>query len=195
MNTRILVSVRMGRGSGAERLTAARRFDCSDVDFLHFHHRVERALSRSGIGICDRLSEGDRRDLPRQSPFVLAPPARAFLAAVADDRVPVTIRFRLVLRRDLKRERFVVLERGSAVEPEAGNAQYGEVDGEHVPLLPRREVSRCTVHRADRRIGKGLGVEPRRFFGIAIVPKTNRILCWLRHFTSPLLFGGTRWMY
>ena len=36
---------------------------------------------------------------------------------------------------------------------------------------------------------------PRRFFGIAIVPKANRILCWLRHFTSPLLSGGTRSMF
>src|SRR5947207_1639500 len=34
------------------------------------------------------------------------------------------------------------------------------------------------MHRTDGRIGKGLGVKPRR---VLIVPKTNRVLCWLRH--------------
>src|SRR6185295_8929562 len=96
--------------------TAARRLDCSDVDLSHFHHRIERALGGSGIG--DRFRQGDRRNLPGQSPFVLAPAARALLAAVADDRVPVAIRFGLVSGCDLKRERFVVLARGTAIEPE-----------------------------------------------------------------------------
>src|SRR5262245_23524131 len=91
--------------------TAARRLDCSDVDLFHLHHRIERALGGSGIGIGDRFRQGDRRNLPGQSPFVLAPAARALLAAVADDRVPVAIRFGLVSGCDLKRERFVVLER------------------------------------------------------------------------------------
>src|SRR6267142_1546739 len=76
--------------------TAARRLDCSDVDVFHLHHRIERALGGSGIGIGDRFRQGDRRNLPGQSPFVLAPAARALLAAVADDRVPVAIRFGLV---------------------------------------------------------------------------------------------------
>ena len=154
--------------------------------FFICHHRIERALGGGGIGIGDRLRQGDRRDLPGQSPFVLAPAARALLAAVADDRVPVAIRFGLVGGRDLKRERLVVLERGSAVEPEARNAHHGELDGQHVPFLPRRKVARCAVHRADGRIGKGLGVEPRRLLGVAVVPEANRVLCWLRHVTSPL---------
>jgi hypothetical protein len=68
-------------------LTAARCLDCSDVDFFHLHHRIERALGGSGIGTGDRLWQGDRRNLPGQSPFVLTPAARALLAAVADDRV------------------------------------------------------------------------------------------------------------
>jgi hypothetical protein len=29
--------------------TAARRFDCSDVDLFHLHHRIERALGGSGM--------------------------------------------------------------------------------------------------------------------------------------------------
>src|SRR5689334_5812710 len=91
--------------------TAARRLDGGDVDLLHLHHRIERALGGSRIGVGDRLRQGDRCNLPGQSPFVLAPAARALLAAVADDRVPVTIRFGLIGGGDLKRERFVVLER------------------------------------------------------------------------------------
>jgi hypothetical protein len=81
-------------------------------------------------------------------PFVLAPTAGAFLAAVADDGVPVAVRFGLVNGCDLKRERFVVLERGSAIETDAGNAHQVEFDRQRVPFLPRRKVSRCAVHRA-----------------------------------------------
>src|SRR5436305_12135611 len=76
--------------------TAARRLDGGDVDLLHLHHRIERALGDGGIGIGDRLGQSDRRNLPRQSPFVLAPAARTLLAAVADDGVPVPIGFGLV---------------------------------------------------------------------------------------------------
>src|SRR5438552_14772553 len=83
--------------------TAARRFDCSDVDLFHLHHRIERALGDSGIGIGNCLGQGDRRDLPGQSPFVLAPAALTLLAAIADNRVPIAIRFGLVSGCDLKR--------------------------------------------------------------------------------------------
>src|SRR5512143_3230297 len=95
--------------------TAARRLDCGDVDLVHLHHRIERALCGSAIGIGDRFCQGDRRNLPGQSPPVLAPATRALLAAVADDRVPVAMRFGLVTRCDLKRERFVVLARRPAL--------------------------------------------------------------------------------
>src|SRR3954470_11896993 len=73
--------------------TAARRLDCSDVDLLHLHHGVEHALSGSGVGTGDGLRQHDRRNLPGQSPFVLAPAAHTLLAAIADNRVPVAIRF------------------------------------------------------------------------------------------------------
>ena len=129
--------------------TAARRLDCSDVDLFHLHHRIERALGGSGIGTGYRFGQSDRRDLPGQSPFVLAPAARTLFAAVADDRVPVTISFGLVSGCDLKRERFVVLECGSAIEPEAGNPHHGKLYRQHIPFLPGRKVSRCAMHRAD----------------------------------------------
>src|SRR5688572_25579585 len=104
--------------------TAARRLDCRDVNLSHIHHRIERALGGSAIRIGYRLHQGYRRDLPGKAPFVLAPAALALLAAVADDRVPVAIRLGLIGGCDLKREGFVVLERGSAIESDAGNSHH-----------------------------------------------------------------------
>lgn len=52
----------------------------------------------------------------QDTPFVFAAAALTLLAAVVDDGVPVTISFRLVNGCDLKREGFVVLELGAAVE-------------------------------------------------------------------------------
>src|SRR5215475_181064 len=165
--------------------TAARRLDCSDVDLFHPHHRIERALGGSSIGIGYRFCQSQRRNLPGQAPFVLAPAACALFAAVADDRVPVTIRFGLVSGCDLKRECFVVLEMGAAIEPEAGNSHHGKLDRQHIPLLPRRKISRCAVYRANGGIGEDLGVKTRRLLGVAIVPQANRVLCLLHHVTSP----------
>src|ERR1051326_2359661 len=95
--------------------TAPRRFDCSNVDLAHLRHRIEDALGSSAIGIGYPFEQGDWRNLPGHSPFVLAPTARAFLTAVGDDRVPITICLGLVGGCDLKRERFVMLKFRSAV--------------------------------------------------------------------------------
>jgi hypothetical protein len=165
--------------------TAAGRFDCRDVDFLHLHHGIERALGGGGVRIGDRLCQGDWGNLPGQAPFVLAPTAVALLAAVADDGVPVAIGFGLVGGGDLKRECEAVLDSGAAVEAEAGDAHHGKFDGQYVALLPGWVVSRGAVDGADGGIGKGFGVKPRRVLGVAIVPKANRVLCWLYHVTSP----------
>lgn len=56
------------------------------------HHGIERALSGSGIGIGDRFRQGDRRNLPGQAPFILAPVVRTLLSAVTDDLVPIAKR-------------------------------------------------------------------------------------------------------
>src|SRR5262245_43308884 len=82
--------------------TATRGLDCSNIDLLHLHHRVESALGGGGVGIVDRLGQGDRGDLPGYPPFVLAPAAGALLTSVPDDRVPVAIRLGLIIGRDLK---------------------------------------------------------------------------------------------
>ena len=130
-------------------LTAACRLDCSDGDLFHLHHRIKRALGGGGIEVGYRFRQSHRRNLPGQAPFVLAPAARTLFAAVADDRVPVTIGFSLVSSCDLKRECLVVLERGSTIESEAGNSQYDKLDRQHIAFLAGRKVSRCRVHRAN----------------------------------------------
>src|SRR5437868_1042550 len=81
----------------------AGRLDFRDIDLRHPHHRIERAFGDGGIGIRDRLGERDRRDLPGQSPFILAPTAFARLSAVSHDRIPVTVRLRLINGRNLER--------------------------------------------------------------------------------------------
>jgi hypothetical protein len=75
------------------------------------------------------------------------------LTAVADDCVPVTIGFGLISGRNLKRERLAVLERGSAIEPEAWNAHHRKLDRQHVSFFAGGKVSRRAVHRADGRVG------------------------------------------
>src|SRR6185369_13891577 len=111
-----------------------------------------------------------------KAPFVLAPAACALLAAVADDGVPVTVGFGLVGGRDLKRERFAVLERGPAVEPDAGNTKHREIDRQYLSFLPGRKISGREVHGANGRVRKGLGIEAGRFLGVAVVPDADRIL-------------------
>src|SRR5512133_1791338 len=108
--------------------TSTRRLDCGDVDLSHLQHRIEGALGDGGIGIGDRFDQSDRRNLPGQAPFVFAPSAGTLFAAVADDRVPVTIGFSLVSGCNLERECFAVLERGAAIEPEAGDSHHYELD-------------------------------------------------------------------
>ena len=74
-----------------------RSIDHGNVDFPHRHHRIGRPFDGYAVGTDECL---------------------ALLSTVAYDRVPVAIRFTLVFGRNLKRDRFVVLEGGSAIEPE-----------------------------------------------------------------------------
>src|ERR1700704_6068412 len=110
---------------GWRALAASRRLDFGDVDLLHRHHRVERAPGLSAAGR-HRFGQHARGDLPGEAPAVLAPAARAFLAAIADNPVPVAVRLRLIVGGDLEGERLAVLERRAAVEPDARNAEDGE---------------------------------------------------------------------
>src|SRR5262249_14641546 len=86
------------------------RLDLGDVDILHGHRRLERALGRGAVRVFDRFDQGARRDLPVQAPLVFTPSARAFLTAVPDNRIPQPVGFGLIVGRDLERKCLVVLE-------------------------------------------------------------------------------------
>src|SRR6187431_2353947 len=102
------------------RSAPPRCLDRGDVDLLHRHHRLEGALCLIATSR-KRVIEHARGDLPGEAPAVLAPAALAFLAAVADDRVPVAIRLFLIVCGDLEGKRLAVLELRAAVETETGN--------------------------------------------------------------------------
>ena len=99
--------------------------DGGDVDFLHRHHRLEGTLSLIATS-CERIGSHARRRSPGEAPVVLAPTALTFLAAVADDGVPVAVRLSVCLPRS-KGKGLAVLELRAAVETETGNAQNGEL--------------------------------------------------------------------
>jgi hypothetical protein len=67
--------------NGGERLAAQRR-SIAAIDLPHQHHRIERA-PRQRIGIGDAVNAIGV--ICRTIPFVLAPAARALLAAVVDE--------------------------------------------------------------------------------------------------------------
>src|SRR6187549_1556050 len=71
-------------------LPAAGGFDFGDVDFAHLHHRRKSAL-RLVTARSHGIDQHARSDLPGNAPAVPAPPADAFLAAIADDGVPVSV--------------------------------------------------------------------------------------------------------
>src|SRR3954468_5444910 len=142
----------------AAESAAPRRLDRGDVDLLHGHHRVKRALCFIAAG-CHRFGQHTRRDLPRHAPLVLAPAARALLAAIADDGVPIVIGLGLIVGGDHEREGFAVLELGTAVEADAGHAGHLEFDHQHIALLAGRVVAGRTPDVADRTVGKGRGIK------------------------------------
>ena len=80
---------------------APRGLDGGDVDLLHRHHRREGTLCLTAASR-KRVGQRARGDLPGEAPAILAPAARAFLAAIADDRVPVAVRLFLIVRGDLE---------------------------------------------------------------------------------------------
>ena len=91
-----------------------------DIDPAHRHHRLEGAPGRRAVGAGDGFAENTRGDLPGDAPFVAAPAAGAFLAAIVDDGVPQAVGLGLVVGGDLEGERFAVAEGRAAVEAEAG---------------------------------------------------------------------------
>src|SRR5262249_17890040 len=95
-----------------------------------------------------------RRDLPGEAPAVLAPAASALLAAVADDGVPVTVGLFLVLGQDHEADRLVRLEIRPAIQADVRLAQDGELDGEILAQLRRRDVHGGGVSFPNVAVGK-----------------------------------------
>src|SRR5712672_3761268 len=154
---------------------APRRFDRGDVDFPHAHHGIECALCFSATGR-QCLCQHARRDLPGDAPLVLAPAARTLLASIADNCVPVAVGLLLIIGGDLKRESLVMLERGTAVKTDAGDAGDCEFYRQHVALLAGWIITGCTVEDTHGAVGKGFGVEAGSSLCVLIVPQANRVL-------------------
>src|SRR3954462_9792673 len=113
--SRRLRSANNGHPNPSPTSAAPRRFDCSDIDLSHSHHRFKRALCLVTPGRhC--FHQYTRRDLPRHAPLVLAPPAGTLLAAILDDGIPIAIRLSLIVGSDLKRKGFTMFERRPSVE-------------------------------------------------------------------------------
>src|SRR6185369_6070671 len=123
-----------------------------------------------------RLCQHARRDLPGDAPLVLAPAARALLASIADNGIPVAVGLLLIIGGDLKRESLVMLERGTAVEAKTRDARDSEFYCQHVALLAGGEVAGCTEDGAHGAVGKGFGIEAGGSLGVLVVPQANRVL-------------------
>src|SRR5262245_20467761 len=169
--------------SRRRNLAVPRRLDCGDVDLSHVHHSFKRALCFIAAGR-HRFCQYARRDLPRHAPFVFAPAARAFLAAIIDDGVPIPIRLSLIVSGDLERKGFIMFERRTAVEADTGDASNFELDCQNISLLARGIVTGCTVDGAHRTVGKSFGIKSSSGLGIFIVPEANCILCHCMSFRS-----------
>jgi hypothetical protein len=65
----------------------------------------------------------------------------------------------LIIGGDLKRESFVMLERGTAVDADTGDAGDYEYYRQHVTLLAGWVVTGCTVGDTYCAVGKDFGVE------------------------------------
>src|SRR5436309_4101588 len=167
-----------------------RCLDDGDVDLLHRHHRLEDSL-RLPATSRERIGQRARGDLPGEAPAVLAPTALAFRSAIADDRVPVTVRLFLILRRDLEGKGLGVPERRAAVETETGNAQDSELHRQHIALFAARIVTGSLVNSGYFTIGKDDGVETRRLMRVLVEPEADRIL-WLHVRVLLVLDQGER---
>ena len=103
--------------------------------YLHRDHCLESTFCLSAPSR-KRIRQRAWCDLAGEAPAVLAPTTRGFFATIADDRIPVAVRLRLIVRCDLEGERPVVLDRRTAVETKTGNAEDGELTVIPSPALP-----------------------------------------------------------
>src|SRR6476620_7056395 len=131
-------------GCSPRNSAVTRRLNCGDVDLSHAHHNFKRTLCFTATGR-QRFGQYTRRDLPRHSPLVFAPAARAFLAAIINDCVPIPIRLGLIVSGDLERKGLIMFERRTAIETDTVDACDFELDRQHISLFARGIVTGCTV--------------------------------------------------
>src|SRR3954468_9696477 len=163
-----------------------RCFDRGDVDLLHRHHRFECTL-RLTTTSRKRIGQRARGDLPGQTPAVFAPTPLAFRAAIANDRVPVTVGLFLSVRRDLEGKGFRVPERRSAIEAKTRNTNDSELHRQHIAFFAARIIAGSLVNSGYFTIGKSGRVEARRVMCVFIEPEADGVL-WL-HVRVLLVFG------
>jgi hypothetical protein len=156
---------------------AASGLDLGDVDLTHLHHRIEGAFGFSTTG-CHRVRQHARRDLPGDSPTVPAPPASALLAAIADNRIPIAIRFLLRISRNLEGERLAVFELRPTIETQTRNAEDGEFHREDFAFLATGKIAGGFVNRDYLTVRERGGVEARRILRILVKPKADGVLCF-----------------
>jgi hypothetical protein len=118
-----------------ETLAAAGGLDLGDVDLLHAHHGLERALGLGAAG-GHGFHENARRDLPGDAPLVLAPAAGALLAAVADDGVPIAVGLCLVPVEIRNEKASVCLNAGPPLRPRQGTPATVNSTINTSPFLP-----------------------------------------------------------
>src|SRR5512138_3388141 len=156
---------------------AASGLDLGDVDLTHLHHRIEGAFGFGATGR-HRVRQHARRDLPGDSPTVPAPPASALLAAMADNRIPIAIRFLLRISRNLEGERLAVFELRPTIETQTRNAEDGEFHREDFAFLAAGKIARGFVNRGYLTVRECGGVEARRILRILVKPKADGVLCF-----------------
>src|SRR4051812_2773717 len=151
------------------RCSPSRGLDSRDVDLAHGHHGFHRSPGRFPIGIGHVLEQRAWRDLPREAPPIPAPAAGPFFPAPADDRLPIAIRFRLVLGHHHEADRLVGAKVGAAIEANERPAQKGELDRQLLAFVTAWIIGRGGMRRPDMAAGEGAGVEVRRLAGLVMV--------------------------
>src|SRR5436190_11698823 len=149
--------------------------DLLDVELLHLEHRVHPpACPVPVIGVVQEPHHLRRNDLPRDAKPILQPAARAWLAAIRSQELPVAVDLGLILALDEERDRLVEPEVGTAVEAHERLAIERERDRQDLALIATWRVGRGSVDPVDPAVREDPGVELGGFLGSTIEPEARR---------------------
>src|SRR3546814_9616172 len=113
---------------------------------------------------------------PGHAPFVLAPAALAFLAAISDDSIPVAVGFLLIFGHDLEREALALRKCRPAVEEQRRDAHDRHLNHQRFALLAVGIVAGGSLDAVDPGVGECRGVQLRCFLCVMIVPEAHLVL-------------------